>query len=110
MNFESKIYYGWFSQKQKQISGDCIYLNLQGHQVIVSCASETKDHGCSFDDINFVDMVKEFVAPHSRPHHRHLGSHCEPFDSSLKNNKCVMCGESRYLYERCKSCGYLNKN
>tara|TARA_A200000113_G_scaffold98738_2_gene88551 strand:- start:3436 stop:3651 length:216 start_codon:yes stop_codon:yes gene_type:complete len=63
--------YGWISQEQAMImnknkhkkhnSPYKIYLNKKNEEVIVTTVSDTKDHGCQFSDILFVDMVTEYV-------------------------------------------------
>lgn len=69
----TKEKYGWMSNEQakvikrrkhinKQYGGPYkIYLNEKGEEVKVTTISYTKDHGCNFSDMTFVDMVKEYV-------------------------------------------------
>lgn len=68
---KTKEKYGWISLQQAMIMNKKkhkkhntpykVYLNKKGEEVIVTTVSETKDHGCQFSDITFVDMVTEYV-------------------------------------------------
>ena len=70
---KTKEKYGWISLQQAivlkrsiHINKKCgspykIYLNKKGEEVIVTTVSDTKDHGCQYSDMTFVDMVTEYV-------------------------------------------------
>ena len=54
--------YGWYSNKQfKTTKTFYIYKNMEGIEIHVTVVSNTQDHKCKFDDMNFVGKVKEFV-------------------------------------------------
>jgi hypothetical protein len=64
--------YGWYSEKQiialkrsysknHRFRTYKIYESEDGKEVVVSCVSDTIDHGCAWDDIKFVAKVVKFL-------------------------------------------------
>mgnify|MGYP001303682141 FL=1 len=63
--------YAWFSQKQiesikrnKEMHKHGIYkvyLTEERKEVRASMVSNTKEHGCKFDDIKYLGMVEKFL-------------------------------------------------
>ena len=55
---KTKELYGWFSKKQADELGKIFhYLDMDDNKVEVTLVTDTKKHGCGFDDIEFVGKV-----------------------------------------------------
>ena len=76
--YHEKEYHGWFSTEQAKIIAEAnnfnddknnrpykIYLNKDNEEVMVTCISLTKEHGCKYSDIEYRGIVTKFVRSES---------------------------------------------
>lgn len=56
-----KLLNAWFSKNQKECAGYCIYERANGERVEVTAVSNTKDHGCAWDDLKPVGKVTKCI-------------------------------------------------
>ena len=59
---KSTLLYGWFSQKQLELSPHVsVYRKENGAEVVVTQVTSTPNHGTSWDDIKMVGRVNALV-------------------------------------------------
>ena len=60
MSEKKKVKHAWFSAKQATIAGTCFYERLEGGEVEVTCVANDGNHGCHWDDMEFVGEVLDY--------------------------------------------------
>ena len=58
---DDKIMHGWYSVKQKEITQkEIYYYNIKDKVVAVTTVANSMDHGCRFDDMVYMGILKKF--------------------------------------------------
>lgn len=61
--------YGWFSKKQAAIAGYCLYVLPNGSGTVrVSMTTSTRETTSTFDDIQYVGVVGQWMATYDKDH------------------------------------------
>lgn len=60
------IWHGWYSAKQDESSGHCIYENIGGDKLTVTQATRDKKHNTNLDDIKYVGLVGKCLETHTK--------------------------------------------